>query len=66
MPLILRIFLHSRNQQQNKNKNEATMVYRNYPFTPYKKNPDSKENQSKTIKNPNHPTRKQNINTMSL
>jgi hypothetical protein len=42
------------------------MVYRNYPFTPYKKNPDSKENQSKTIKNPNHPTRKQNINTMSL
>jgi hypothetical protein len=65
MPLILRIFLHSRNQQQNKTKTKQQWYIETTRYT-LQKDPDSKENQSKTIKNPNHPTRKQNINTMSL
>jgi hypothetical protein len=43
MALISKKFLHSKNQHKMK-QTEETMVYRNYPFTPLKEDPNNKEN----------------------
>jgi hypothetical protein len=66
MALISRIFLHSRNQQQDETNQSNMGIWKPPVYTSKKKIPTPRKVQSKIIKTPNHLKIQQNTNTLSL